>query len=261
MILTFYTVSKKTYNISKDLRIYFAFCLDPYGTLLIVFSIVTGVHCAMQIRYAFLFIVLSRIVATVFYKHYSKYSSGAGFLALSIFITYMASLANGYIEFIRVFVDLNQYFFAIYINLGQHAVTLIFCKILQEVNKQKYKSLAYQSSLSERHQIYKNVKILKSIWPIVFICSTVSPIGPILVVCYRNIFETAGPTSLFYLSYNIAFLLVICWRLTQQNENLDHINTIGKNIVQMDTKNSQRQMQLKIIPVESYFNNLEKQWK
>uniref|UniRef100_A0A914QJC1 Uncharacterized protein n=1 Tax=Panagrolaimus davidi TaxID=227884 RepID=A0A914QJC1_9BILA len=243
MILTFYTVSKKTYNISKDLRIYFAFCLDPYGTLLIVFSIVTGVHCAMQIRYAFLFIVLSRIVATIFYKHYSKYSSGTGLLAFSIFITYMASLANCYIEFIRVFVDLNQYFFAIYINLGQHAVTLIFCKILQEVNKQKYKSLAYHSSLSERHQIYKNVKILKSIWPIVFIVSTVSPIGPILV------------------SYNIAFLLVIRWRLTQQNENLNHINTIGTNIVQMDTENSRRQMQPKIIPVESYFNNLEKQWK
>uniref|UniRef100_A0A914Z871 Ovule protein n=1 Tax=Panagrolaimus superbus TaxID=310955 RepID=A0A914Z871_9BILA len=61
-------------------------------------------------------------------------------------------MLNGYIEFIRVFVDSNQYFFAIYINLGQHLITLICCKILHNVNKQKYKSLAYKSSLSERHQ-------------------------------------------------------------------------------------------------------------
>lgn len=55
--------------------------------------------CTQQIRYSFLFIVIDRIAATVFYKNYARQSSGFYRLVATVFLTYGFSIMNAYLEY------------------------------------------------------------------------------------------------------------------------------------------------------------------
>uniref|UniRef100_A0A914QNN6 Uncharacterized protein n=1 Tax=Panagrolaimus davidi TaxID=227884 RepID=A0A914QNN6_9BILA len=117
-----------------------------------------------------------------------------------------------------------------------------------------YKIKAYRASLKHRHQILENVKVLKYLFPTIFIHTLVSPLGSIIAIVDSIVdFMDFTPATMF-IFYNLAILL-ICIRhifVQQSNSKTTNVtvvkNALGKSLPKMFT-------------TDNYFQDLQHQWK
>uniref|UniRef100_A0AC35GRC2 Uncharacterized protein n=1 Tax=Panagrolaimus sp. PS1159 TaxID=55785 RepID=A0AC35GRC2_9BILA len=149
--------------------------------------------------------------------------------------------------------------YEVYYVVFLHAITLIICKAVHLANNRLYKLLAYRITLKKRQQIVENVKVIKFLWPTIFIFALFAPIGPLVSMIYKIITDKNAPIVFSQLSYNFSFLLMMGFRVyksfkkQRSTESPEKFMVVVKNPFGKEIPTN--------VETEIYFKQLNEQWK
>uniref|UniRef100_A0AC35GW32 G protein-coupled receptor n=1 Tax=Panagrolaimus sp. PS1159 TaxID=55785 RepID=A0AC35GW32_9BILA len=211
----------------------------------IIFKVIrlTVAMGAQHLRGSLVVLVIERIVSTVDLEKHSRRLPGFRLFFILTLCSYLSSLL--YMIPSITFIIL-------------HILIIVIAKILSIRNRKMYNLLAYRVSLRQRYQIVENIKILVILWPKIVIFTVVGPLGVIAAATYN--FSTGGvaPTCLFLITYNLAFILILMYKMKNIVKIKSRIVSIGEKKSQVISPLGQK---LPIyVTTDTYFVSLQQQW-
>ncbi|KAE9551591.1 hypothetical protein FO519_005198 [Halicephalobus sp. NKZ332] len=203
----------------------------------------TGGHVARMIV---LGIICERLLATIRWKTYERnakfqraigYSFGFGVLVVSFILAFLTNITNMSLQDKLIVIEVI------------HGITIVLALYLHWKNKRLHKLTKLRPLLSERYQLFENIRTLSLVWPYIIIGTVLSSLAPI-----SSNFLQQNPSTfslgvpVLYLIYNInilfAFLFFACSvfyskkiKRVNESENMEQgIRTVtGRYVPRIET--------------------------
>uniref|UniRef100_A0AC35GRK5 Gustatory receptor n=1 Tax=Panagrolaimus sp. PS1159 TaxID=55785 RepID=A0AC35GRK5_9BILA len=265
----------------KSLRLFFVTSFIPASVVEVIGSILFSLHylivrnendfyfklirlilgfASQHARGTLFILVLERIAATSYLETYGKYTSKLHVFFILTFFSFIFTLLYTTMCLCWIFFKslLSLYFYVIYTATFSHFLTLIMAKVLHSKNQTMYDLLAYRVTLKTRYQVVENVKVLRYFAPTIVLFTVIPPIGVFSTLMYTFITNGVAPSSLFLLTYNPAYALILLYHIMiilkskriqpfSMQTNIAVISSLGKSLPTIQT-------------TEGYFKDLRQQW-